>query len=435
MELTETGTAEPVRSEPEARRALVASSIGNLLEWYDFAAYGYLAAVLGALFFPSGNPSTSLLLSFATFGAAFVARPLGAVVLGPLGDKYGRRVILCVVVLGISGATFLIGLLPTYTSIGLAAPALLVLLRLVQGFSAGGEVGGAITFVAESAPTARRGFHASWVQSSAVLGFFLGLATPTLLTAVLGTESLSSWGWRLPFLIAGPLGLVGLYIRLRLAETPEFRALHQAGRVADSPAKEALSRNWGNIFLAAGIGIPLQLGYFMILTYVPTYLKSVLQYNATTAFLVSGTAILVDLLVIPFAAILSDRWGRKPGMLAAAIGLVVATIPLFMLIQDGGPGAFVAMGLLGLLHGIYLGFSAAAFAEVFATRNRYGALSVGHNLGAVVFGGAMPFLATFLVGLTGDRLVPAYLIVGGCVLSLVAIGLMTDRAGQPLRQT
>ncbi|MFC5747244.1 MFS transporter [Actinomadura rugatobispora] len=434
MALTAETDAAGARSHENSRRSLIASSIGNLLEWYDFAAYGYMAVVMGSLFFPSGSEATSLLLSFATFGVAFAIRPLGGAIIGPLGDKIGRRTVLCIVVLGISAATFAMGLLPTYASIGIVAPILLVLLRMVQGFCAGGEVGGAITFVAEAAPTARRGYYASWIQSSAVLGFFLGLSTPTVLSAVLPGDALESWAWRVPFLVAGPLGLIGLYIRLKLEETPNFKELEESGKVADSVTREVFGRSWGNIFLAAGIGIPLQMGYFMILTYVPSYLKTALDYSSTTAYFATGTAIVADLLVIPFAAVLSDRVGRKPGMLVAAIAFVVGAVPLFMMIQGGGIPAFVALGILGALHGVYLGFCGAALAEIFATRNRYGGLSVGHNIGAAVFGGATPFMATFLVDRTGNNLMPAFLILGCCLLSLVAIFAMKDRAGQPLVQ-
>ncbi|MFT3721707.1 MFS transporter [Pseudorhodoferax sp.] len=421
------------RSEREAPRALVASSIGNLMEWYDFAVYGYMAAVLGTLFFPSGNPGTSLLFSFATFGAAFVVRPLGAVILGPLGDKIGRRNVLSIAVLGISAATFCIGLLPTYASLGVAAPILLVLLRLVQGFCAGGEVGGAITYIVESAPMSKRGFYASWIHASAMIGFFLGLSTPMLLTALTSTDALHAWVWRVPFLIAGPIGLIGLYIRLQIEETEEFRKLDQAGQVAESPVKEVFTRSWRSMLLVAGVGIPLHLGYFMILIYVPSYLRSVLHYDASTVYFAAATAILVGFLVIPPAAILSDKIGRKPGMLITALGFVVATVPLFHMIQGGGTGAFIAMGIFGFMHGCFTGFCGAAVAEIFATRNRSGGLSIGHNLASIVFGGGTPFLATYLVGLTGNALVPAYLIVGGCLVSLIPIAAMKDLAGKPLR--
>lgn len=433
---TQNQTVDSGAPRAAVRRAVVAASIGNCLEWFDFAVYGYLAAVLGALFFPSENETASLLASFAVFGAAFVVRPLGGLFFGPLGDRIGRRGVLCAIILLMSAATFGIGLLPTYATIGILAPILLVVLRLIQGFSAGGELTGATTFVAEYAPDARRGFLTSWIQVSATLGFLLGLLTPTLLTAIFGAEALNTWAWRVPFLLAGPVGIIGLYIRLKLEDTPDFRELESANEVASSPLKESLTRNWGPILLVGSIGIIVHLGYFLVLVYMPTYLAGVQGFEQTTAFFATAIALVVDIALIPVAGALSDRVGRKPLLVGACVGFVILTFPAFLLISQGG-FLYATLGLiiLGALHGIYLGAVAATFVEIFSTYVRYGGFSIGHNVSAAIFGGGTPFLATYLASATGSSIVPAFIIVAGALGSLVAVIILKETAKLPLRHT
>ncbi|GGF55629.1 MFS transporter [Marmoricola endophyticus] len=435
MSTTERPTSPDQIPAAELRRAVYATSIGNTLEWFDFAVYGYMAVVLGDLFFPSDNPTASLLLSLAAFAASFLVRPLGGAFFGPLGDKLGRRGVLCVIVVSMSAATFCIGLLPTYATIGVAAPVLLVALRLIGGFTAGGEVTGATTMIAEYAPVARRGFVTSWIQMSATLGFFLGLAAPTVLSLFLTDDQVSSWGWRLPFLVAGPLGVIGLYIRLRLRETPDFESLREEGEVAKNPLTETLVRGWREVVLAGGLGILVHLGYFMSLVYMPTYLTNSLDFSASTAFLATTTVVLFDTAVIPFAGRLSDRVGRKPVMLAGAAGFIVLTLPIFLLVRQGGAATFVALAVLGALHGTYLGGVAAAFPEVFATRVRFGGFSIGHNVSAAIFGGGTPLLAAYLGDRLGTTLMPAYLITVGGLLCLVAVTRYQEMAGRPLPTT
>src|SRR3712207_80113 len=229
------------------RRAIVGASVGNTVQWFDFATYSFLATTLAVVFFPPCNPSAALLSTVAVFAAAFFVRPLGGIVFGPLGDKIGRQRVLATVIILMSVSTFVIGLLPSYATIGIVAPILLVVARCLQGFSAGGEFGGASTFLAEYSPDDRRGFLVSWLEFSTLIGFILGSSLVLLLTTALSEGAMTAWGWRVPFLLAGPLGLVGIYIRLRLEDTPEFRALESTGQVSSSPFRETFVENWKQI--------------------------------------------------------------------------------------------------------------------------------------------------------------------------------------------
>ena len=263
------------------RRVIIGASIGNAVEWFDFAIYGFLATSIAASFFPSGNDAAALLKTFAIFAAAFFMRPLGGFVFGPLGDRIGRQRVLALVILLMSGSTVAIGLLPTYTMIGVAAPLLLLALRCLQGFSAGGEYGGGAVYLAEYASDRRRGLIVTSIAWSGVVGFLVGSVTVTVLQVVLPAAAMDSYGWRIPFLLAGPLGLVGLYIRLRLTDTPEFTRLQQADKVAESPLREALRTSWPAILQVIGLMIVFNVGYYVVFTYLPTYFIKTLHFTPT----------------------------------------------------------------------------------------------------------------------------------------------------------
>ncbi|MBA3792849.1 MAG: MFS transporter, partial [Rubrobacter sp.] len=303
-----------------------------MVEWFDFAVYGYLAVTLGAVFFPSEDPTISLLSSFAVFGVAFVMRPLGGLFFGPLGDRIGRQRTLATVIILMSVSTFVIALVPGYATIGIWAPILLVLARLLQGFSAGGEFGGASAFIAEYSPDNRRGFLVSWLEFSTLIGFILGSTSVLVLSSVLSEDALTSWGWRIPFLLAGPLGLIGLYIRLRLDDTPEFRALESAGEVSQSPFRETITQNWRPILQVAGLVIIQNAGFYIVLTYMQTYITEQLGFSTTSASLSTVLTLLVGMALIPPLGALSDRVGRKPVLMASCVGFVVLTYPLFLLL-------------------------------------------------------------------------------------------------------
>ena len=430
------GQAVPQVDRATLRKAVVGASVGNGVEWFDFAIYGFLATSLAANFFPSDNPTAGLLSTFAVFAAAFFVRPLGGLFFGPLGDRLGRQRVLATVIILMSASTFLIGLLPSYASIGVLAPILLVLLRCLQGFSAGGEFGGGATFLAEYSPPERRGYLVSFLEFSTLIGFLLGSATVTLLTASLSEEAMTSWGWRIPFLIAGPLGLIGLYIRLRLEDTPEYRALENTGEVAQSPLRETITENWAAILKVAGLVIIQNIGFYIVLTYMPTYFSETLGFGRTTSFVSITLAILLAMaLVLPLGA-LSDRVGRRPLMLAACVGFALLGYPMFALMQMGSVlAAVLAHLVLAALLAVFISASVAALTELFPTRVRYGGFSIGYNFSVAIFGGISPFLATWLIDATGNPLSPAYWVIFGAVATLLTVLTVRETAGRRLLRT
>jgi MHS family proline/betaine transporter-like MFS transporter len=418
------------------RRAIAGAAIGNCVEWFDFAVYGYLAATLGAVFFPSEDPTVSLLASFAVFGVAFLVRPLGGFFFGPLGDRIGRQRVLAAVILLMSFATFVIGILPGYAAIGVLAPVLLVLARCLQGFSAGGEFGGGAAFMAEYSSDGRRGLGTSWLQFSTLIGFVLGSGSVLLLTSVLSEEALTDWGWRIPFLVAGPLGAVGLYIRLRLEDTPEFRALERAGEVAAAPFRETVTQNWGPILRVMGITAVQWVGFYMVLTYMQTYFTGQLGFSAPGASLSTLLTLLVAMVLIPPLGALSDRVGRRPVLMAACAGFVVLTYPLFLLMNTGSAVAAVAAHMtLGAILAVFLSTTMAALTELFATRVRYGGLSIGYNVNGALLGGTAPLFATYLVSTTGSPLAPAFYLMVAAAVTLVVVATIPETARTPLRKT
>lgn len=420
----------------DVRKAVTGASIGNAVEWFDFAIYGFLATFIAAKFFPTGNDTAALLNTFAIFAAAFFMRPLGGFVFGPLGDKLGRQRVLALVILLMSGATVLIGVLPTYASIGVAAPLLLLLLRCLQGFSAGGEYGGGAVYLAEFASERRRGLTITFMVWSGVLGFLLGSITVTLLQALLPAAAMESYGWRIPFLIAGPLGLVGLYIRLRLDDTPHFAELSESDRVAESPLREAFTTSWRSILQVIGLFIVFNIGYYVVFTFLPTYFIKTLEFSKTDAFLSITLASLVALILILPLAALSDRIGRRPMLIAGSVALAVLGYPLFMLLNSGSLVAAIAAHCgLAVIESIYVSTAVSAGVELFATTVRYSGFSIGYNICVAGFGGTTPYVVTWLTAETANNLAPAWYLIVAAVVSLATILTLRESAGRPLAQT
>ncbi|GHF71112.1 MULTISPECIES: glycine betaine/L-proline transporter ProP [Streptomyces] len=436
----------PVHSAPEptvtdpalVRRAVKAAALGNAMEWFDFGVYSYIAVTLGKVFFPSGNPTAQLLSTFGAFAAAFLVRPLGGMVFGPLGDRVGRQKVLALTMIMMAAGTFAIGLIPSYGAIGVGAPLLLLAARLVQGFSTGGEYAGASTFIAEYAPDKRRGFLGSWLEFGTLAGYIGGAGLVTLMTALLSDDALLSWGWRVPFLIAGPMGIIGLYLRMRLEETPAFAAEVEKAEAAQAarrkvPLREMVAGQWKALLLCVGLVLVFNVTDYMLLSYMPSYLTSELKYDETHGLLVVLGVMALMMIVQPFAGALTDRVGRRPVIAAGCAGFLVLSVPALLLIREGSLAAVaLGMGALGLLLVCFTAAMPSALPALFPTRVRYGSLSIGFNVSVSLFGGTTPLVVTALIGATGNMMMPAYYMMAAAVIGGVAVWYMAESAGRPL---
>ena len=415
------------------RKVVAASFIGNFVEWFDYAAYGYLAVTISVVFFPESAPETALLLTFALFAISFLVRPLGGFVWGHIGDKIGRREALSWSILLMSGATFCIALLPGYATIGLAAPLLLLLLRLVQGFSASGEYAGASAFLVEYAPANKRGLYSAVVPASTATGLLLGSLMAALLTGLLTTEDMQSWGWRIPFLLAAPMGLIGRYIRTKLEDSPVFRELSQEDEVIKAPVKSLFRDHWRRLLLAAGAVLLNAVGFYVILSYMPTYLSQELGLDATASYVATTVALVTYIGFIFLTGMLSDRFGRKRVLISASIAFVIATVPAFMLLNTGN---FLVIVLVQILLGAMLtlndGTLPSFLAEMFPTKVRYSGFAVSFNLSNALFGGTAPFVATLLIATSGNMLAPGWYLMGAAVVSLIAVAFSVETSRKPL---
>ncbi|MCO5966925.1 MFS transporter [Actinoallomurus soli] len=417
-----TATPAPPADPRTVRRTVILSSaIGNFVEWFDSAAYAVMSATIAGRFFPTYDRTAALLATWAIFAGGFVARPLGAAFFGRYGDRIGRNRMLALTVLAMSGATFLVGLLPTYAVIGVAAPVLLFLLRCVQGFSTGGEYTGASAFIMEYAPEGRRARFASAVPVTVGLASVAGSGLGFLLTSTLSTPALQSWGWRIPFLLAAPLGLIGLYLRSRVEDTPVFRALESKDDIAQTPLRDAVRKCGRQIATLFGYSITNAIGYYLMSSYMIAYMSEELGYSKSQAQLTNVVSMLAYSVACPFAASASDRYGRKPLLLVACAGFVVAPLPAFWLMKTGFAGAVVGTSLLAVLVAVIGSSNVPALVEMFPARLRASGSAIGYTAAYVLCGGTAPFVATGLVSATGSSLAPGVYLMSIAVVSTLVV--------------
>lgn len=424
-------------SKATRRRAIIAATIGNGLEWFDFTVYSFFAVIIAKLFFPTGNDLTSFLLTVATFGVGFFMRPVGAIVLGVYADRVGRKAALTLTILLMALGTAIIGLAPTYASIGLWAPALIVLARLIQGFSAGGEVGGATAFLIEHAPDEERGAYASWQQASQGISFMLGAAMGALVTNGLDQAQIDAWGWRIPFLFGLLIGPVGMYIRSHLEEPPEFEARQaerRASQVKFSPLSQVLRDHPREVLAGLGVTILWTVCTYVLVFYMPSYAKQQLGLPLGATFQSTAICGAIILVLCPLMGMLSDRVGRKRMLSVVALIILALAYPLFHWLNVSPTTATLLQVqiVLGILLAAFTGPAPAVLAEQFPTEVRSTGLSLAYNFAVTIFGGFAPLIVTWLIESTQNKLAPAYYVIIAAAISFVALLFMHDRTGKKL---
>ncbi|PSK92942.1 MHS family proline/betaine transporter-like MFS transporter [Murinocardiopsis flavida] len=418
----------------ETRKVMLAAGMGHFVEWFEMGIYGTLSTVIALNFFPAGDGASALLSTFAVFAVGFLIRPLGGFFFGPLADRIGRNRVLALIVMLTSGATFAIGVIPTYASIGALATGLLVLARLVQGFAAGGESSSAVTLLFEYAPKNRRGYLTSWVDVFGFAAFVFGSGLVLAMTIALGDTAMQEWAWRVPFLLALPLGLVGLYLRTRLEDSPEFRRMEALGEVTESPVRETFRTGTKAMLVLAGMVVIKAVAHWTLQTYMISYLQDPMGFTTLQSFTAGTICLLVVAVLVPFMGRLSDRVGRKPLLIAGAGGFVLFSYPAFWLMSlHSTVLAIAAMVLLGVLIAAFDGAVSAAMAELFPPRVRSGAIAIPYNISVSLFGGTAPYIATSLVVSTGYDLSPAFYVMGVALISLITVLRIRETAGPRAR--
>ncbi|HEY3687903.1 MAG TPA: MFS transporter [Streptosporangiaceae bacterium] len=399
-------------------RVLATASIGNLIEWFDFALYAYSASAISKAFFPGGDGTASLLGTLAVFGVSFLLRPVGGLVFGRMGDRAGRKNVLSVVVIGMGACTVLMGLIPSYATIGVAAPVLLVLTRLGQGLFSGGEYAGASTFLVEYAPENRRGMWAGISVATGTLPFaFAGFVV--LAFTAMPAPAYDAYGWRLPFLIAGPVALIGLYLRLRMDDTPAFKAIEDGDRTEQAPLRTVLTRHRRAVLLVMAVAGLNAVASYMLTSYMPTFLKENAHTGATAAAVTNSLVVIMVCVLIPFFGRISDAIGRKKVLVAGAAGLVVLAGPAFLVLSHGSAGsAVLGQIMFALPFGCVAAVLSTVMCELFPTRVRYSGSAAGYNVAYAVFGGTAPFVGQLLVDRTGLLSAPGWYVA---VLALLAL--------------
>ena len=419
-----------MHAKPINRKAVLAAVVGNVLEWYDFAVYAFVASVIARNFFPGQDEVAALLSTFLAFGLGYVARPLGGIVIGRYGDTHGRKAAMLLTVFLMAGGTVLIGLLPTYQSIGRLAPLLLALGRLVQGFSAGGEWGTSTAYMVEWAPAGRRGYVGSFQQMSVVAGLLLGSGTMAALNTFMSAATMEAWGWRIPFLIGGILGPIGLYMRRSMEETPAYVASAETAPDPNEPSGWALA---GRAF---GFTIVWTVCFYVLLNYMPTWTQKYLKLSAAQALWSNTAGLAVLLIAVPLMGRLSDRIGRKPLLLTCCVCFIVVPYPVLTFLATGRASyaeLILVQVVFAVMISMFSGAGPAAIAEIFPTRRRSTWMTAGYAFAVAIFGGFAPFISVWLIEHFGSPTAHSYYLMAAAVISTVVIARLRETAFSDLK--
>ncbi|MEK3808696.1 MFS transporter [Metabacillus sp. SLBN-84] len=407
-----------------AKKALVASLIGSSIEWYDYFLYGTIAALIfSKLYFPSGDPVVGLMLAYTSFALPFFIRPLGGIIFSHIGDKIGRKKTLVMTLSLMGGATVLIGLLPTYESIGIWAPILLILLRLVQGLGIGGEWGGALLLATEYAPPKKRGFFGSIPQMGVTIGLLLGTLSISVMT-LLPNDQFEAWGWRVPFVLSALLVLLGLWIRNGIDETPAFKEAKESGTISKVPLVDTFKYHWKEVLIAVGAKVVETAPFYIFGTFIISYATSNLNFDRSDTLNAVTIATFVTTIMIPFMGKLSDKVGRKPLYIGGTIGMILYAFPYFYLLSlDSVFWLTVATVIgLGIIWAPITAVLGTMFSEIFSTSVRYTGVTVGYQLGAALAGGTAPLIATALLSAYNNSFIPvAIYMIAAAIISLTAV--------------
>lgn len=409
------------------KRVILSCMIGNALEWYDFALYGYFATTIGSLFFPKFSTVASLLATFGIFAAGFIMRPLGGAIFGHIGDKIGRKKALLWSIYLMAIPTTLIGLLPTYEQIGWLAPLLLTFIRLAQGLSMGGEFTGSMVFVVENAQQHNRGLYGSWVVFSLLIGILVGSVIATSTCTFLSEDQVMAWGWRIPFILSVVGGLIGSMMRRVIHEPEQFRIAKEHHKEKSSPLKELFRYHSKTIAYVVTIELTLSIGFYLIVTFINNFLTALLNFDMASSLIMTTISMLAMGVSILCFGWVSDKVGRKPVLITGALAFTFFAYPLFLSLEGGYVEALLSQIALSFIMGVFFAPIPATLVELFPLTVRYSGLAISHSISMAVFGGTAPFIATGLIHLTNNNAAPALYLGIASLISAIALFFMKDR--------
>lgn len=398
------------------RKIIISGMIGNALEWYDYALYAQFASIIAVTFFPDSHIKE--ILTFAVFAAGFIVRPLGGIFFGNIGDKLGRRIALVIGILTMAVPTAGIGLLPSYASIGIAAPIILTIIRLVQGFSLGGEFSGCIAYIVEHSPLEKRGLAGSAAFFSMCAGMLLGVGTANLFMRLMEYEDLVAWGWRIPFILGLFIGGVGLYIRSHLSESPIYKAAKESGGLSRFPLRETISTYWLPLIIAIGVYTTVTTPFYTATVFIKNFMET-LGYDTSQSSMVNSLILVTMMVMFPISAALSDRIGRKPVLISGILSIIISVYPIFLaLCSMNYTYAVISQVIFSAIIGFYMGPVPTLLVELFPTRVRFTGVALSYNLSAAVFGGTAPMVGMLLAKWTGHNYALSYYIIALAFITL-----------------